>query len=101
MNKEAKAAWVTALRSGHWKQGRSSLRWKDEFCCLGVLCDLGEKKDWLEIGGLYYYEGETNYLPEEVAISAGLTRAQQTFLAGMNDDGKSFEEIAEWIEKCL
>jgi len=45
MNPEIKKQWVDALRSGKYKQGRDYLRNKrDEFCCLGVLCDLYAQK---------------------------------------------------------
>ena len=44
MNKEVKKKWVDALRSGEYAQGRSSLRDHDEYCCLGVLCELAVKE---------------------------------------------------------
>lgn len=45
MNPEVKAEWLDALRSGNYKQGKGYLKDnKDEFCCLGVLCDLYAKK---------------------------------------------------------
>jgi hypothetical protein len=41
MDQQIKDAWVAALRSGTYKQGSCYLRdIKDNFCCLGVLCDL-------------------------------------------------------------
>jgi hypothetical protein len=50
MNAEVKAKWVTALLSGEYKQGKGWLRSRnEEFCCLGVLCDLASKEgvgDW-------------------------------------------------------
>lgn len=48
--KELWKEWITALRSGEYKQGYRSLKRKDyfknkcAFCCLGVLCDLIVKK---------------------------------------------------------
>lgn len=48
MNPEAKAQWLTDLRSGNYQQGLGALhkvrRQEDgterhEFCCLGVLCE--------------------------------------------------------------
>lgn len=42
MNDNAKA-WVKALRSGDYKQGRGRLRDGKFFCCLGVACDLAIK----------------------------------------------------------
>lgn len=47
---EHKAKWLTALRSGDYKQGQLVLRNnQNEYCCLGVLCDV--LKD--EIGGYW------------------------------------------------
>lgn len=41
MNKEVKAKWVAALRSGEYKQGKGRLKnINNEYCCLGVLCAL-------------------------------------------------------------
>lgn len=37
---EVKKLWMDALRSGRYSQGREALRRDDQFCCLGVLCDL-------------------------------------------------------------
>lgn len=49
MNPEIKAKWVSALRSGEYKQGRGRLRSpQDGFCCLGVLCDLAVKENVAE-----------------------------------------------------
>lgn len=50
INKELIKQWVEALRSGKYKQGRKALRNRnDEFCCLGVLCDISKNTlnlDW-------------------------------------------------------
>ena len=50
INKELVRQWVDALRSGKYKQGRRALRNVDnEFCCLGVLCDICKHRlnlDW-------------------------------------------------------
>ena len=64
MNPEIKALWLTALRSGDYKQGQGVLRdGADNFCCLGVLTDLAVKAGVLEDGvvgegGVYRYKGE-------------------------------------------
>lgn len=44
MKQEIKDQWVTALESDDYKQGRRVLRnSNDEYCCLGVLCDIAVK----------------------------------------------------------
>lgn len=55
MNTENMKAWVAALRSGEYKQGRSCLRSADgTFCCLGVAGDLYAKVhnvEWIQQAG--------------------------------------------------
>ena len=91
MNKEVKALWLDALRSGDYVQGKYALRTEDNtFCCLGVLCDLAVKAGIQEDGTLtdsrqtlhegvtYQYddvEGQgvaNNMLPVKVAKWAGI-----------------------------
>ena len=40
MNQDVKNRWIKALRSGDYDQGRTVLRKDNNYCCLGVLCDL-------------------------------------------------------------
>lgn len=45
MNPEIREKWVAALRSGDYTQGTDVLRSQnDEYCCLGVLCDVATKE---------------------------------------------------------
>jgi hypothetical protein len=45
MKPEIKAMWLDALRSGEYQQGQGVLRSENnEYCCLGVLCDLYQKQ---------------------------------------------------------
>ena len=55
MDKEIKAKWLTALRSGDYAQGKGALRraQDDTYCCLGVLCDVMAqegKGEWIAEG---------------------------------------------------
>jgi hypothetical protein len=110
-----KARWLEALRSGKIKQARSALRKGDSMCCLGVLCNLHAEdhpdfaagqhnkrvyddqdqvpslrvlkwafEDWKEYGA------EAVYLP-----------GMEASLAEKNDQGASFKQIADLIEKHL
>lgn len=49
---EVKAAWVTALRSGEYKQGTGCLNklidGEEHYCCLGVLADLAARQGIVE-----------------------------------------------------
>jgi hypothetical protein len=123
MNQQIKKLWVDALRSGEYEQGQECLKREEEsgakHCCLGVLCELYEK----EVGGLeitsvmaggrkfYRFEGRNDFLPMKVAKWAGLTKGDPdvmpladgrfTSVADLNDEGKSFLEIADVIEEVL
>lgn len=121
MKKKVQKEWTAALRSGELQQGASRLHWAgwygkpDQFCCLGVLCEIAVKHDVIPpgrlIGGTYIYggEGTETYLPAEVQKWAGLERdggmvninnEHMSFmsLAQANDSGVSFAIIADAID---
>lgn len=93
MDAELKAKWVEALRSGKYRQCQEKLHVyrTNKYCCLGVLArictDHSTKQlaegisGWERLGSLDDFQGEK--------------------LASMNDSGKSFAEIADYIEKNL
>lgn len=127
MNKDIADRWVTALRSDKFDQGTDNLCKDGRFCCLGVLCELymdefdladefsepalvkdkhGEERE------VVYYGGADDLLPNEVQEWAGMQTHNGTIvqvqdkiwdndtsLAELNDDGMSFKDIADIIEK--
>lgn len=114
MNQEIKTKWIEALKSGKYKQGREHLRAGDDFCCLGVLCDIyknqsTEKVEWEspDRGNVYSILNHSGVLPKPVQEWAELdsenpiTGDAGHSLAHLNDTGKSFLEIADLIEKNL
>lgn len=114
MNNEIKQRWVSALRSGEYKQARGSLRRDNRFCCLGVLCDLyGKEKgiEWVSDGDHGFVFLESNgTLPTEVMEWADLPNHNPDIdypdpyvncIAELNDYGVDFEEIADVIEAQL
>jgi len=104
MNKDIKKKWVDALRSGEYKQGKGQLRLYDvSFCCLGVLCNLAMKEGLAKWENNSFLDQEFG-LPEEVTNWAGLKEGDFQIcdnLAGMNDKGIGFEEIADVAESKL
>lgn len=118
MDKELKAKWLDALRSGKYVQGRGALRTEsDTYCCLGVLCDVvGE--EWKRkpsgawgvelVGGEFV---ESGVLTPTVRDKCGLNACNpEVMLPGgvypealseLNDSGMSFAEIADLIEEQL
>jgi hypothetical protein len=102
MKADLKAKWIEALRSGHYEQGQGYLRHANQFCCLGVLCDLNDPANWRRSGDSYTYvvghDVCKGLLPFDLKDKASITREHECEIAGMNDDGMSFIEIADWIE---
>lgn len=104
MNLDIKAAWISALRSKQYAQGRKLLRKDNKFCCLGVLCnlhaqahpDIAKKQK-----SAYGYMGAGSMPGLAVVNWAGLSYQEAGKLAELNDGGKSFKEIANYIEKHL
>ncbi len=123
MNKRIKTKWLKALRSGNYKQGKSVLHsagkrdGNHKYCCLGVLCDLylkENKQKWTEfpddrLGKVFSVSktsDDTAVLSGKVKRWAGLKESNPTVLdyhslAGINDDGYSFKQIADIIEEEL
>ena len=92
--------WVKALRSGEYKQTKDSLKNRGGFCCLGVLCDLAAKDG----GGDWYrneYRGYKSSPPYNIQkfIFNKFGSKFMSQLMCYNDNGKSFEFIADKIEK--
>jgi hypothetical protein len=121
---EVKTAWIEALRSGDYKQGRGLLcNAKDQMCCLGVLYDVGVDGDWSldkgaadngeDVWGIrermhsfygdgFFYEVNASELPQTVLNKVGLEEYQQDQLIQLNDaEKRSFKYIARYIEKNL
>lgn len=109
--------WVTALRSGKYKQGVSALHTVpknggNKYCCLGVLCDLAMKAGITKrtkelVGSVYFYkyDKESVFLPDSVRDWVGLATYGGLYgpdmrysLTEINDNGKSFNYIANRIE---
>lgn len=114
--------WLAALRSGEYKQGRGTLHVckdnQDEYCCLGVLCDLyakatGSKPEKFDadeehshnnISAYYSYHSESFTLPPPVMEWAGMRTntgvvKYDKHLAALNDEYRlSFLELANIIE---
>ena len=114
MDPALKAEWLKALRSGKYEQARETLRDTSvrscpAFCCLGVLCDLYDSKAWKVADSAMSYsrweyddDDETGELPDTFRERvARLSDPAETHLIRMNDAGKSFDEIADFIEANL
>ena len=77
MDPAVKQMWIDALRSGKYKQGTGHLRVGDQYCCLGVLCDLAVQNQIIQENQepVFYNYGnakEVTFLPAEVLFWAHL-----------------------------
>lgn len=110
MDPVKKATWVAALRSGKYQQIRRVLygeligeeRGVYGYCCLGVALEVCE-------GWTPNRDSTNGYAFVECALTdwkrlfyqAGVFVTDITTLAQMNDAGRTFDEIAAWIEEHL
>jgi len=108
MTSEQKRIWLSALRGGRYKQSTDGHLYGDgRYCCLGVyaravhgleknrlegtveLCDVGLNSDLGDWAKGYDHTDPSSWT------------TVQSLLAGMNDNKKSFREIAHFIEKNI
>ena len=119
LNPAFKKKWLKALRSGEYEQGQGCLvNDKDQFCCLGVACNLVVDEgvgEWRKEGDDWTFNTKTEsdcmYLPREVRERAlhdgdhftwaNDWSAEELRLAALNDNGESFEVISDYIEANL
>lgn len=125
MDPEMKAKWLEALRSGKYAQGTNALRTYCDpespdkgvtplFCCLGVLCDISNIGRWNE-DGCYSIQKDGRTIVESTVppfplanklgireggcFVNGLTDRKNNgvSLAGLNDEGFTFAQLADII----
>lgn len=92
--KQFKKAWVKALRSGRYKQGKEELLSRNnEYCCLGVGCRvLGIKKSTI------LHETYPSEINIEFPIKK-IDKKEFVNIGVLNDEGGyTFEEISYFIE---
>jgi hypothetical protein len=104
MKKHVAMKWIKALRSGKYRQGIGSLQSFDTYCCLGVLCRLAPKsikviKDGNRLRGEDLKAQPSVKRWSDMGSYCGWYNFCNLSLADDNDCGRSFEEIADIIEK--
>ena len=114
MKEQIAKDWIKALRSGKYEQTTGTLKDGKGYCCLGVLCDISNKGSWKfdKINDTIEFILNTTSKKEEIALAklpisienwAGMSSGWGSLpgmrLTSLNDQGKSFFEIADLIEK--
>lgn len=108
--RENRKKWVEAIRSGNYVQAQGVLRTAENaFCCLGVACEIFKdhpdvQRGWTK-GDYWFFDAHRDLLPDSVANLLGIDdcgsfrdNCVNNNLASANDNGYSFEEIADIIE---
>ena len=117
MDPELKSKWISALRSGEYKQGKEYLRDGDTWCCLGVLAkvqgfDVPNRTEevrsyrWKETLGWYVHvlAGMNDGRLREIQGLLRVTEAFQNISMKYPEDldkQYTFPEIADYIERTL
>lgn len=97
-----KQQWVTALRSGEFSQGIDRLKNGDEYCCLGVLCKVMGLPMNKKQTSFYYKDGSmVRQLSCTLMLDIDMPWDTQLTLIDKNDMGRTFLEIADYIEREL
>jgi len=91
MQARLKNAFIDNLRSDKFKQGKLTFFNPDQktHCCLGVLCRTAN------VPPTIYGDGTGNW----PFVNTVLGNSVVSTLYAMNDSGKTFFEIADWVEK--
>jgi hypothetical protein len=102
-----KAEWLRRLRSGEYPQIQGQLRTGKGYCCLGIACDVIDPTAWTHdndscfTATSFRHHFMTGNPDKEVRDKVHLSEQDSDRLAGMNDRGSTFAEIADYIEKNL
>ena len=117
--KDIKEEWLTALRSGEYVKDKGQLNYKGNYCCLGVLCEIQKRPQYIKRSNYIAYDNYTAYDDEisslsyknplyEILSDNGdlqgfsikiLDGRKFNNLARINDDTETFDEVIEVIEK--
>ena len=113
--------WLEALRSGKYEQGKHYLKSKAEnsekYCCLGVLAEDVYKIPFVPVSSLQDFQWLDSIGVDESVFGFSINDGSffntlppfmyddtsinsiVGILIDMNDSGKSFEEIADYLEE--
>jgi hypothetical protein len=100
---------LKALRSGEYKQTKGTLEDNNGHCCLGVMCDVYQKDTGISVDCRPNGSINGGSLSQHTAVQewVGLRNDHGGFtgkhkdtvsLAGLNDSGSTFSQIADFIE---
>jgi hypothetical protein len=102
MDAKLKTDTLVALRSGKFRQAQGRLKDDGGYCCIGVICVVAGYHIDEDLDRIERPDGtrgpDTPYSALDDFQLDGPARGE---LVRMNDGGKSFAEIADYIEASL
>jgi hypothetical protein len=110
--------WIDALESGEYKKGKYYLKDNyNQFCCLGVLCDLlpdrygqwsysgleGQQSQQIREEAIQAFfisdeESKCDLIPPRLASKLGITEHIQRVLAELNDLSNTFKPVINYLK---
>jgi hypothetical protein len=107
MKKEIAELWIQELESGFWEQGKYFLEHTNTYCVYGVLANIAATYGVCSHTGnnIGAFDDSRYLVPESVVKWAELKTPNGALagfklpLAEMNDNGKSFKQLAQIIRK--
>lgn len=98
MKKTLKNKWTEALKSKKFEQGTGAFCRNNQYCCLGVLCEISALPK-VVVHNDTEYMGRSATFNHHMNEYFGLDYKQTNVLMDLNDaHRKTFDEIADWIE---
>jgi hypothetical protein len=103
MKTEIADKWIAALLSGEYQQTTGKLYDGTGYCCLGVLCKILGEEFTQSYDGQWSINGTRSVLSPEISKRVGMNTLDGCYSGGAltidNDDGRSFEYIANIIDE--
>jgi hypothetical protein len=94
--------WIADLRANPLTQGRGKLKShygiEPRYCCAGRLCLITKEPTFMDLGTL-----DEGYHPKAFAVFETLSKGRhgENSYYNLNDDGLTFPQLAEIIERDL
>lgn len=107
MRKDIAELWITELRSNYWQQGKYFLEHSGYFCVFGVLVNIAATEGICSHTGnnIGQFDNSMLIVPQsvlnwaELKTETGEVPSLKYSLAEYNDNGKSFQHLANLIER--
>ena len=98
-NKKLIKNWIKTLKSGKYKKGTKFLRTDNQFCCLGVLCDIEAPDKWEGAYDHISHNKQTTIPSFKYTNEYGLSKDDIVLLCRLNDGNSTWTKVIKYLEK--